>query len=158
MQEISVRLFKGAYKPKSKAEQRLMLLALAAVAVQLGFLVHLAVSQMYTVELVLVFLVNLLIPAYYFFTIWLDRKPKYRRHLTLTEEGVCYRAKFRQKEHEFDWAEVDVVHIEPYRVKFILKNEEEHDINLARIQNEEVLQQVKAQIREMVQRKEIMLQ
>ena len=158
MQELSVRLFKGAYTLKPKAEKRLTLLAFAAVAVQLGFLLHLAISEMYTVELVLVFLVNLFIPAYYFFNIWLDHKPKYRRHLTLTEEGVCYRAKFRQKEHEFDWEEVDAVQIDQYRVKFLLKNEEKHDINLERIQNDEVLHQVKEKIREMVQQKQIMLQ
>lgn len=158
MQELSVRLFKGAYTLKPKAEKRLTLLAFAAVAVQLGFLLHLALSQMYTVELVLVFLVNLFIPAYYFFNIWLDHKPKYRRHLTLSEEGVCYRAKFRQKEHEFDWEEVDAVQLDQYRVKFLLKNEEEHDINLERIQNDEVLHQVKEKIREMVQQKQIMLQ
>lgn len=158
MQEISVRLFKGAYTLKPKAEKRLIFLAFAAVAVQLGFLVHLAVSEMYTVELVLVFLVNLLIPAYYFFNIWLDHKPKYRRHLTLTEHGVRYRAKFRQKEHEFDWEEVDTVQIDMYRVKFLLKNEEEHEIDLGRIKNDEILQQVKEQIKELVQQKEIMLQ
>lgn len=158
MQELSVRLFKGAYTLKPKAEKRLTLLAFAAVAVQLGFLLHLALSQMYTVELVLVFLINLFIPAYYFFNIWLDHKPKYRRHLTLSEEGVCYRAKFRQKEHEFDWEEVDAVQLDQYRVKFLLKNEEEHDINLERIQNDEVLHQVKEKIREMVQQKQIMLQ
>ena len=158
MQEISVKLFKGAYTLKPKAEEPLMLLAFAAVAVQLGFLVHLAISEMYTVDLVLVFLVNLLIPSYFFFNIWLDGKPKYRRHLTLTDEGVCYRSKFMHKEQEFDWEEVDTVQIEMYRVKFLLKNEEEHAINLERIQNEEILQLVKDQIREMVQRKEIMLQ
>ena len=150
MQELSVRLFKGAYTLKPKAEKRLMLLAFAAVAVQLGFLMHLAISEMYTVELVLVFLLNLFIPAYYFFNLWLDHKPKYRRHLTLTEKGVCYRAKFRQREHIFDWEEVDAVQIEKYKVKFLLKNEEEHDINLERIQNEAVMQQVKDQIRTMV--------
>lgn len=158
MQEISVRLFDGAYTLKPKAERRLMVLAFLAVALQLGLLVYLAVSKQFTVGLVIIFLFNLLVPAYFFFILWLDRRPKYRRHLTLTDEGVCYRAKFLQKEQEFDWDEVDTVQIEMYRVKFMLKNEEEHEINLERIQNDEVLQQVKEQIKEMVQRKEIMLQ
>ena len=158
MQEISVKLFEGAYTLKPKGEQRLTVLAFVAVALQLGLLVYLAMSKQFTSGLVLVFLFNLLVPAYIFFNIWLDRKPRYRRHLTLIEEGVCYRAKFLQKEQEFDWAEVDNVQIEMHRVKFVLKNEEVHDINLERIQNDEVLQQVKEQIREMVQRKVIMLQ
>ena len=60
-------------------------------------------------------------------------------------------------EQEFDWEEVDTVHIGLYHVVFVLKNEEEHYINLERIQNDEVLQQVKEQIGEMVQQKSIML-
>ncbi len=158
MQEISVKLFEGAYTLKPKAERRLMVLAFVAVSLQLGLLVYLAVSKQFTIALIFIFLFNLLVPAYFFFNIWLDRKPKYRRHLTLTDEGVCYRSKFLQKEQEFDWEEVDTVQVDMYRVNFMLKNEEEHDINLERIQNDAVLQQVKEQIKEMVQQKEIMLQ
>jgi len=157
MQEISIRLFEGAYALKPRAEQRTMQLAALAVGLQLGLLVYLAVSKHFAGGLVLVFICNLVVPAYFFFAIWLDRKPKYRRHLTLTEQGVCYRSKFLQKEQEFDWEEIDAVHIGLYRVGFVLKNEEEHTVNLERIQNDEVLRQVKEQIREMVQQKGIML-
>lgn len=157
MQELSIRLFEGAYTLKPKTERRVMVLAVLAVALQVVLLVYLAASKHYAPGLVLIFIVNLIVPAYFFFNIWLDRKPKYRRHLTLTEQGVCYRSRFMQAEQEFDWEEIDAVHIGLYHVVFVLKNEEEHYINLERIQNDEVLQQVKAQIREMVQQKEIML-
>jgi hypothetical protein len=157
MQVISIRLFEGAYARKPKAEQRAMLLAAVAVMLQLGLLVYLAVSKQFTPVLVLVFLFNLLVPAYFFFTIWLDSKPRYRRHLTLAEEGVCYRSRFLQKEHAFDWEEVDSVHMERNRIVFVLKNEEEHCIILEHIQDDDILQQVKEQIKEMVQRKEVML-
>jgi len=157
MQELSIKLFEGAYTLKPKAERRAMLLAVLAVALQVLLLVYLASSKHFAPGLVLLFLCNLIVPAYFFFNIWLDRKPKYRRHLTLTEEAVCYRAGFMQAEQEFDWDEVDAVHIGLYHVVFVLKNEEEHYINLERIQDEGVLEQVKEQLREMVQQKEIML-
>ncbi|GAA4442113.1 hypothetical protein GCM10023188_41420 [Pontibacter saemangeumensis] len=157
MQELSIRLFEGAYTLKPETERRAMLLAMLAVVLQVCLLVYLAATKHFAPVLVLVFAFNLVVPAYFFFNIWLDRKPKYRRHLTLTEQGVCYRARFMHTEQEFDWEEVDAVHIGLYHVVFVLKNEEEHYINLERIQNEEVLEQVKEQIREMVQQKEIML-
>lgn len=157
MQEINVRLFKGAYAEKPKAEQRAMLLAALAVALQAGLLAYLAVTKQFTPLLVLVFLFNLLVPGYFFFIIWLDSKPRYRRHLTLTNEGVCYRSRLMQKEQEFDWAEVDTVRLERYAVVFSLKNEELHRIDLEHIRNDAVLGHVKEQIEGMVQRKEIML-
>ncbi|PRY13649.1 hypothetical protein CLV24_10519 [Pontibacter ummariensis] len=158
MQEISVRLFEGAYSLQSRNEKRLLFFALLAVGVHLGLLIYLAVSKHFTPALVFVFLLNLLVPAYFFFRIWLDSKPKYRRHLTLHEEGVRYRSRFLEKESEFDWDEVDTVHIRLFKVIFVLKNEEVHEISLERIQNDTVLWQVKEQISEMVQRKEIVLQ
>ena len=157
MQEISIRLFEGAYTLKPRAERRVMLLAVVGVVLQVLLLIYLAASKHFAPALVFVFVFNLAVPAYFFFNIWLDRKPKYRRHLTLTEGGVCYRSGFMRAEQEFDWEEVDTVHIGLYHVVFVLKNEEEHYINLERIQNDEVLQQVKEQIGEMVQQKRIML-
>lgn len=157
MQEISIRLFEGAYTLKPRVERRTMLLAVLAVVLQVSLLVYLAASKHFAPGLVIIFVVNLVVPAFFFFNIWLDRKPKYRRHLTLTEQGVCYRSRFLHAEQEFDWEEVDNVHIGLYHVVFVLKNEEEHYINLGRIQNDKVLQQVKEQLREMVQQKAIML-
>ncbi|MCJ8165773.1 hypothetical protein MKJ04_13045 [Pontibacter sp. E15-1] len=157
MQEISVRLFEGAYTLKPRAERRAAILAVLAVALQIGLLTFLALTKHFAPGLLFVFLVNLLVPAYYFFNLWLDRKPNYSRHLTLTVQGVCYRARFLQREQEFDWDEVDAVLIGVHNVTFILKNEEEHDIHLEHIQSENVLMQVKEQIREMVTQREIML-
>ncbi len=157
MQEISVKLFEGAYTLKPRAERRATLLAVLAVALQVGLLAYLTVSNFFVPELLLVFAVNLLVPAYFFFNLWLDRRPEYSRHLTLTEQGVCYRSGFLQKEHSFDWEEIDSTVIGLNHVLFVLKNEEEHNINLERIPHTTVIEQVKEQIREMVQQKEIML-
>ncbi|MHA6247015.1 hypothetical protein ACXYMU_03695 [Pontibacter sp. CAU 1760] len=157
MKEISIRLFEGAYTIKPRAERRIWLLAVLAVVVQLGLLVYLSVTKIFTIGLVLVLLLNLVVPAYLFLNAWLDRKPRYRRHLTLTEKGVRYRARFRQQLQEFDWEEIDTVQIGLYQVVFLLKNEEEHSINLEHIRNDEILAQVKEQIREMVAQKEIIL-
>ncbi len=157
MQEISVKLFEGAYTLKPRAERRATLLAVLAVALQVGLLAYLTVSNFFVPELLLVFAVNLLVPAYFFFNLWLDRRPEYSRHLTLTEQGVCYRSGFLQKEQSFDWEEIDSTVIGLNHVLFVLKNEEEHNINLERIPHTTVIEQVKEQIREMVQQKEIML-
>lgn len=157
MQEINVSLFKGAYAKNPKGEQHAMLLAAVAVVLQVSLLAYLAVTKQFTPLLVLVFLLNLLIPAWFFFNIWLDRKPKYRRHLTLTENGVCYRSSFMQQEQEFDWAEVDTIELGRHRVVFTLKNEEVHSVNLVPIQNDAVLRQVQEHIIGLARLKEVQL-
>ncbi|MDX5436680.1 MAG: hypothetical protein LPK03_05760, partial [Pontibacter sp.] len=118
MQEISIRLFESAYASKPEAERRTMLLAWAAMALQVSLLLYLVVSKTFTTELVIVFLINLLVPAYFIFTIWMDHRPEYRRHLTLTEEGIRYRTRFKQREQEFEWDEIDKVKLEQFKVIF----------------------------------------
>ncbi|WP_036776704.1 hypothetical protein [Pontibacter actiniarum] len=157
MQEISIRLFEGAYTLKPRAERRLMLLVGAAMALQVGLLLYLVVTKTFTTGLLFVFLINLLVPGYFLFTVWLDHKPQYRRHLTLTAEGVRYRSRFMQEEHAFDWDEIDFVDLKLYKVIFVLKNDEVHEVSLDRIQNDAVLHQVKEQIRQLVRSKEIEL-
>lgn len=157
MQEINIRLFEGAYTLKPRAEQRLMLLAVAAMVLQAGLLVYLALTETFTTHLVIIFLLNLLIPGYFMFSLWLDSKPHYRRHLTLSQDGVRYRTRFMRPEHEIDWDEIEVVKVKLYAVSFLLKNDEMHQIDLAHIHNDNVLKQVKKEIRHMVQLKGITL-
>ncbi|TPE43703.1 hypothetical protein [Pontibacter mangrovi] len=135
----------------------MMLLAGAAMFLQLGFLLHLTITKTFSTELVMVFLINLFVPAIFLYRLWLDRKPQYRRHLTLSAHGVRYRTRFMQPEHEFDWEEVDAVRVELFKVVFVLKNEEVHEISLERIQNDEMLQQVKEQVKMMVRQKDLQL-
>ncbi|RIJ42983.1 hypothetical protein [Pontibacter oryzae] len=157
MQEINIRLFEGAYTLKPRAEQRLMLLAVAAMVLQVSLLVYLALTEIFKTHLVIIFLLNLLIPAYFIFSLWLDGKPHYRRHLTLSQDGIRYRTRFMRPEHEIEWNEVDTVKVKLYSVSFLLKNDEMHEINLAHIHNDDVLKQVKKEIRQMVQFKGITL-
>ncbi|OKL41940.1 hypothetical protein [Pontibacter flavimaris] len=146
MQDTSIRLFEDAYTIKPRSEKRLMLLALAAMALQFVLLLYIFFSQTFSAALVLLLLLSLLVPAYFVFSVWLDRNPHYRRHLTLHDEGVCYRPRFMQAEQEFEWGEVDYIKINMYKVLFVLKNVEEHEVSLEHIQNDRVLQQVKEQV------------
>ncbi|WP_439880232.1 hypothetical protein ACSX1A_13835 [Pontibacter sp. MBLB2868] len=157
MQEISYKLFTGAYDTTQKTEQRVMLLAAFAIVLQLALIIYLAVSKTFSLSLVVVFLINVFVSAGFLFHAWLDKHPRYRRHLTLTEEGVLYRSRFMQPEQEFDWNEIDQVRLELLRVVFLLKNEEEHVVSLEQIQNDSVLKQVKEQIKMMVIRKNVTL-
>lgn len=155
MQETSFQLFPGAYAVKPKAERLYMLLAFCSVAVHINLLYRLITQNDYKPAFLLVYSLNLIPLAYFLIIIWLDKKPRCRRHLTLNLTGVRYRTKFMAPEYEFDWEEVDVIHLEHSRVLFLLKNEEKHDINLEKIQNDNVLQQVKEQIRAMAHSKNI---
>lgn len=157
MQEVGVRLFEGAYALKPKAEQRMLKLAWLGLALQAAFLVYIASSKTFSIHLLLVFALNLLVPLYFMVSMWLDRNPNYRRHLTLTEEGVRYRTRFNEAEQEFDWDEVDEVRLELFKVTFLLKNEAEHEINLERTQNDEVLRQLREQLQEAAKRKGLTL-
>lgn len=157
MQETSIKLYTGAYETSPKSEQRLKLLSGLAVALQLGLVFYLLFFKTFTASVVVIFLISLTVPVYFLFSAWLDSKPQYRRHLTLTEEGVRYRTRFMQTEYEFDWDEVDMVHLEHFKVVFLLKNEEEHVVSLEQIQNNEVLAQVRERIKTMVIRKNIIL-
>lgn len=146
MQDISIRLFEGAYTFKPRAEQRMMLLALAAMVLQMSLLLYLIIFKTFATGLVVILLLSLLVPAYFISSVWLDKRPQYRRHLTLSAAGVRYRTRFLQAEHEFDWEEIDLIKIELFKVNFVLKNEEVHEVNLHGIQNDRVLHEVKEQI------------
>ncbi|MCC9138119.1 hypothetical protein ACFSKU_03075 [Pontibacter silvestris] len=148
MQETSFQLSPGAYAVKAKTECLFMLFALCSVAVHINLLYRLLALNDYKSTFLIVYSLNLIPLAYFLVTIWLDKKPKCRRHLTLSTTGARYRTKFMTKEHEFDWDEVDVIHLEHFRVLFVLKNEEEHDVSLERVQNNEELSLIKEQIRE----------
>ncbi|WP_276499100.1 hypothetical protein [Pontibacter litorisediminis] len=148
MQDISIRLFEGAFILKPRTEQRLMQLALVLMALHAGLLLYLLVAKVFTLLLVLILLLSLLVPAYFMLSVWLDRAPQYRRHLTLSAEGVRYRTRFLHPEHEFDWTEIDLVKINLYKITFVLKNEEVHEVSLEHLQNDELLRHVKEQVLE----------
>ena len=155
MQEFSVRLFKGAYTINAKTEQRFLFIALAVILFDVCLLVFLLTLKGFSTVMLAVYLLHLPIVGYFMARAWLDSKPRYRRHLTLTIEGVRYRAGHMKKEREFDWEEIDMVKLELFRVTFLLKNEESHTLNLETIQHAETLQAVKDEIRKRAKLKQV---
>lgn len=157
MQEMSIKLFTGAYSLNPQSELRLKVLSGFGVTFQVFLVFYLLFFKTFGVGVIVIFCINLTVPVYFLFSAWLDSKPQYRRHLTLSEKGVRYRKRFMQTEHEFDWDEVDMVHLGLFKVVFLLKNEEEHVISLEQIQNDQVLEQVRERIKMMVIRKNVVL-
>jgi hypothetical protein len=90
-------------------------------------------------------------------SIWLDRRPQYRRHFTLSEEGVRYRTGLLRKEQAFDWEEVDRVDLQEHIALFLLKNEERHEVSLKSDENDTEWQRQADQLKTLVQQKRIEL-
>ncbi|MFT2009042.1 hypothetical protein ACMA1I_10235 [Pontibacter sp. 13R65] len=156
MANFSLKLFENAYTLEPKAEQRLTLAIFAAVAVNLILLLYLAYSNGFLVGL-LIFMSNLFFAAYFCKHLWYQYRPQYRLHFTLTSGGVRYRTFLQQKEQEFEWEEVDVIRFEQERLLFVLKNDEQHEIGLDKIQSPTVLQQAKRKLKKIARRKDIMV-
>ena len=157
MQNFNIRLFEGAYTGNLKAEQRTNLLAIFLLLLQIGLLLFLVLTKGFAYSVVGIYLLHLLVFPFLVARIWLDSHPEYRRHLTLTGEGVRYRKGFRKQEHEFDWEEVDEVFLDAAEVVFVLKNEERHLIGLNMLHSNTELLQAKQDVRNIVQQKGITL-
>ncbi|MBC5775480.1 hypothetical protein H8S95_15490 [Pontibacter sp. KCTC 32443] len=157
MQELHIRLFEGAYTSDLKMEQRTTWLATILVLLQLGLLVFLSIGDGFAYGFLGVYLLHMLGFFYLIGRVWLNRHPEYKRHLTITSQGVIYRTGFLQKEHQFDWEEVDEVFLELFNVKFVLKNEEQHCVLLHMMHNETALRQAKQELKSVVMQKAIPL-
>ncbi|MDX5482171.1 MAG: hypothetical protein LPK07_10870 [Hymenobacteraceae bacterium] len=155
---MSIRFFEGVFAWRPELEQRIMFVALTSLSLHLGLLAYLALLKGFAFIFAVVYLVNLLFAAYFIFTIWLDHRPQYRRHLTLNGEGVRYRGGFLQREHEFDWEEVDYILLDQVQLAFVLKNEAEHRISLEHIQDSHALERVKGQIAHICGQRKIALE
>lgn len=155
MQDVSIRLFSSAYTVGSKAERIMLLLALVSVVLHGWLLYHLIAVNDFRSALLFLYLFSLLPFCLFMLSVWLDRNPEYRRHLTLLEAGVRYRSGFMQKEQEFDWEEVDNIRLEPHQFTFMLKNGEQHAISLKKIRDKEALQEARSRITEIAANKGI---
>ncbi|MER2996470.1 hypothetical protein [Pontibacter populi] len=157
MQNFNIRLFEGAYTGNLKAEQRTNLLVVFLLLLQIGLLLFLVLTKGFTYSFVGIYLLHLLVFPFLVARIWLDLHPEYRRHLTLTDQGVRYRKGFRKQEHEFDWEEVDEVYLSIEEVVFVLKNEERHLVRLNMLHSNTALYNARQDVRNIVLLKSITL-
>ncbi|WP_266202873.1 hypothetical protein [Pontibacter kalidii] len=114
MQDTSISLSEDAYTIQPSSERRL-LPALAAMALQF-VLLYLFFSQIFSPVLVLL---SLLVPAYFIFSVWLDRNSHYRRHLTRSGAGARCLPRCMQAEQGFGWYKVGYIKINQYKVPFV---------------------------------------
>lgn len=157
MQDLGfrVRLFTKPYSVRSLLERLLLLFALLSVMLH-GWLLYqlIAVRDIHS-ALTFLYLFSLLPFSLFMASVWLDHNPGFQRHITLSDAGVRYRLGFIQREHDFDWEEVESITIAGQQVQFELKNGELHAVNLASVHRAHVLQQIKDRMKEVASSREI---
>ena len=136
-------------------ERLLLLLALLSVTLHGWLLYQLVAVQDFHSAVTFLYLFSLLPFTLFLASVWFDHNPGYQRHLTLYANGVRYRLGFMQREHDFDWEEVESILLAPTEVQFELKNEERHSVNLGSVHREETLQLIKAELERVAAIKEI---
>lgn len=135
MQQINIRLFSGAHTGNLEAAQRTSLFAVFMVLLQVGLLLYLVLVKGFAYSLLGLYLLHLLAFTFLLVQVWLERNPGQLQHLTLTGQGVVYRTAFLKKEQQFDWDEVDAVHLGKSGMAFVLKNEEHHGLPFDMLHN-----------------------
>ncbi|WP_299702954.1 hypothetical protein [uncultured Pontibacter sp.] len=155
---LSVRLFSRPYGVRSQMERLLLLLALLSVALH-GWLLYqlVAVRDLHS-AVTFLYLFSLLPFTLFLASVWFDHNPGYQRHLTLYATGVRYRLGFMQREHDFDWEEVESILVGQTVVHFELKNEEWHSVNLGSVRREQTMQRIKSELERIATNKEIRFQ
>lgn len=157
MQNFQIRLFTGAYHNAQKTEKRTTVLAVFLLLVQLVLLAYLVLTKGFAMAFVGIYLLHVLVLSFLVARIWLDSRPEHQQHLTLTSQGVRYRTGSTNKEQEFDWEEVDEMHLQLFSVEFILKNDERHLVQLDHINSDALLKQAKQQLKMIASQKGITL-
>lgn len=154
MHDIKIRLFAATCNGSRKAEKHTTMLGAFLLLVQLTLLAYLVLTEGFALTFLWIYLLHVLVFSFLLARIWLGYYLEYRRNLTLNSQGVRYRTGFLEKEHEFDWEEVDAIYLQLSSVEFILKNEESH---LVLIKNEATLKQAKQQLKAIALQKAINL-
>lgn len=155
MQEVHFRLFKVNRAEELKAKQRTTLMAVLLLLLQLGLFAYLVITKGFTYSFLGLYLLHLVVFLLLLVRIWFYRHPEFRGHVTVTDQGVRYCTGLFKKEQEFDWAEVDVMRLEPTNVLFILKNEEQHQVRLAKLRDEAALKKAKQKLEAIAYQKNI---
>jgi hypothetical protein len=139
-------------------ERLLLLFALLSVALHGWLLYQLVAVRDVHSALTFLYLFSLLPFTLFLASVWFDHNPGYQRHLTLYASGARYRLGFMQREHDFDWEEVESILLAPTEVLFGLKNGELHAVNLGSVHHERTLQLIKAELERTATNKEINFQ
>lgn len=154
---ISIRLFSKPYGIRSQVERLLFVLALLSVALHGWLLYQLITVRDFHSAMTFLYLFSLLPFALFMVSVWLDHNPGYQRHLSISELGVRYRLGFMQREHEFEWEEVERMSIRGAVLEFELKNEERHEIALDTVNHTRKLQRVRKVLTQIAESKGITL-
>lgn len=128
-------------------ERLLLVLALLSVVLHGWLLYQLIAVQDLHSAMTFLYLFSLLPFSLFMVSVWLDHNPGYQRHLTLLSSGVRYRLGFMQREHEFDWEEVEHLKMTRLSVEFELKNGEQHVVALDSVNREQTLQRIHAELK-----------
>lgn len=155
---ISVRLFSRPYGVRSQMERLLLVLALLSVALHGWLLYQLIAVQDLHSAMTFLYLFSLLPFSLFMASVWLDHNPGYQRHLTISALGIRYRLGFMQREHDFDWEEVERMALDSHTLTFELKNGEQHAISLDAVNHEQTLQRIRAELIRIAADKEITIE
>ncbi|MDO6389976.1 hypothetical protein Q4E40_07545 [Pontibacter sp. BT731] len=143
---ISIRLFSKPYGIRSQVERLLFVLALLSVALHGWLLYQLIAVRDFHSAMTFLYLFSLLPFSLFMVSVWLDHNPGYQRHLSISGVGVRYRLGFMQREHEFEWEEVERMIISSHALEFELKNGEQHAVALDTVNHARKLQRIRAEL------------
>lgn len=127
-------------------ERLLLLLAVLSVALHGWLLYQLIAVRDFHSAVTFLYLFSLLPFSFFLSSVWLEHNPGFQRHLTLQATGVRYRLGFMQREHDFDWEEVESILVAGMELAFELKNGERHSINLESVHHAQTLQQIRLEL------------
>ncbi|WP_243409437.1 EbsA family protein [Pontibacter virosus] len=139
-------------------ERLLFVLALLSVALHGWLLYQLIAVRDFHSAMTFLYLFSLLPFSLFLISVWLDHNPGYQRHLTLSASGVRYRLGFMQREHDFEWEEVERIIISSQTLEFELKNDEQHAIALNSVNHAQTLQRIRDELAQIAEAKGIALE
>ncbi|PKV63407.1 hypothetical protein [Pontibacter ramchanderi] len=152
---ISIRLFSKPYGIRSQMERLLFVLALLSVALHGWLLYQLITVRDFHSAMTFLYLFSLLPFSLFMASVWLDHNPGYQRHLTLSALGMRYRLGFMQREHEFEWEEVERMVASSKLLEFELKNGEYHSVALDTVHHAHTLQRIQEELAQIANAKGI---
>ncbi|MCP2043476.1 hypothetical protein [Pontibacter sp. HSC-36F09] len=155
---ISIRLFSKPYGIRSQVERLLFVLALLSLGLHGWLLYQLIAVRDFHSAMTFLYLFSLLPFSLFMVSVWLDHNPDYQRHLSITDLGVRYRLGFMQREHDFEWEEVERLVISSNALGFELKNGEQHAVALDTVNHARKLQRIRDELAQIAAAKGIAIE